>query len=410
MFDVGFGDAFLLTFPAEDRPRKVFIDCGYHAAGPPRERKFSGMVDRILADLKEGDAPRADVVIATHRHRDHVYGFENEKWHGVQVSEVWMPWTEHPTDPEARKIRRSQARKAAAVARSLALGGARDDNARRARLLLENNLKNAEAMAMLKSGLGGTPPARFLPEPAAEGQPLLPQPFETPLRPGVKVHVLGPSRDRDTIRDMDPPVQESFLRAARDAEGGGGAVPLDDRWAISARGRGFAAWFRKTERAARRFRRNPATSLSGSDPDFVTKWVASLGFGSRDVAKVDRFAAENPLAAAVAIEEAVNGTSLMLVFEIGRAVLLFPGDAQWGTWKNAMQTARPLLERVNFLKVGHHGSHNATPQTFVKQILGTDFKAMVSTRTTKLYKEIPRIPLLDALRAQQESPGVARSD
>ena len=35
MYNVGFGDSFLLTFPADDRPRRVLVDCGNHAAGPP---------------------------------------------------------------------------------------------------------------------------------------------------------------------------------------------------------------------------------------------------------------------------------------------------------------------------------------------------------------------------------------
>ncbi len=112
----------------------------------------------------------------------------------------------------------------------------------------------------------------------------------------------------------------------------------------------------------------------------------------------------------MAIEQAVNGTSLMLVFEIGQAVLLFPGDAQWGTWDNAIRTARPLLERTTFLKVGHHGSHNASPRTFVEHVLGADFTAMVSTRPTKIFKQIPRLPLLEALVAKQAAPALARSD
>src|SRR6185437_8008044 len=35
---------------------------------------------------------------------------------------------------------------------------------------------------------------------------------------------------------------------------------------------------------------------------------------------------------AVSLDRAINGTSLVLVFEFGDARLLFPGDAQWGTW------------------------------------------------------------------------------
>jgi hypothetical protein len=155
---------------------------------------------------------------------------------------------------------------------------------------------------------------------------------------------------------------------------------------------------------------DPSKPLTGSDPSFLGKWFASLELSAHDVSKIDHFATDSPLAAAVAIEQAANGTSLMLVFEIGQAVLLFPGDAQWGTWDNAIKTARPLLERTNFLKVGHHGSHNASPKSFVNDVLGGDFKAMVSTRPTKIFKQIPRLPLLTALVAKQAAPALARSD
>jgi hypothetical protein len=103
----------------------------------------------------------------------------------------------------------------------------------------------------------------------------------------------------------------------------------------------------------------------------------------------------------------------MLAFELGRAVLLFPGDAQWGTWKRAVETpaARAVLERTTFLKIGHHGSHNASPKIFVDGPLGEPFSlAMVSTRETKVFKKIPRVPLLDHLRAKPGPPAVARSD
>ena len=35
--------------------------------------------------------------------------------------------------------------------------------------------------------------------------------------------------------------------------------------------------------------------------------------------------------AAAALDNALNNTSLMLMFEVGDQYLLFPGDSQWGT-------------------------------------------------------------------------------
>lgn len=126
MYNVGFGDCFLMSWPGPDRPAKVLIDCGTHShgAGP---YPIGEVVDRIIDDVREKDSgtPRIDVVVGTHRHQDHVSGFDSALWDEVEVTEVWMPWTEHPTDPEARRIREIQSRAAKrlhAEASALSLG------------------------------------------------------------------------------------------------------------------------------------------------------------------------------------------------------------------------------------------------------------------------------------------------
>jgi beta-lactamase superfamily II metal-dependent hydrolase len=370
MYNVGFGDSFLLTFPAPDRPRKVLVDCGVHPSGPG-PRRMAEVVDRIVADVTEDGTPRIDLVIATHRHADHVSGFQSRSWDQVEVGEVWMPWTEHPTDPEARRIREKQSRVAKHLASNRAIAAA-------ARSLAENNLTNAAAMATLHRGFSGAPVRRFLPELDADGKEI--RKIRPALLAGVDVHVLGPSRDADIIRDMDPPEGESYLRLAAMREriaADGDAGPFRARWTIP-----------RSD-----FQRLTGRALTASEV--------------RELAALEE---EDAFAVATSLEKAVNGTSLMLQFEIGGAHLLFPGDAQWGTWKRVLDdpSARDLLERTNFLKVGHHGSHNATPRDFVRDVLSADFLGFVSTRANTKNWDIPRGPLLEALR---DKPGrIARSD
>ena len=67
-------------------------------------------------------------------------------------------------------------------------------------------LTNEKEMKTLHSGFSGDPERRFLPT-KTDGRLL-----KTDVLPGVKIHVLGPSRERDVIRDMDPPKGKSFLR------------------------------------------------------------------------------------------------------------------------------------------------------------------------------------------------------
>jgi hypothetical protein len=63
----------------------------------------------------------------------------------------------------------------------------------------------------------------------------------------------------------------------------------------------------------------------------------------------------------------VNNSSLILFFTVtnGRdsKCLLFPGDAEVGSWSKALQRpeSRRLLEQVDLYKIGHHGSETASP-------------------------------------------------
>ena len=114
---------------------------------------------------------------------------------------------------------------------------------------------------------------------------------------------------------------------------------------------------------------------------------------------------------AAALDKSVNGTSLMLLLQVGDATLLFPGDAQWGTWKKVLETPAlvELVKTTKFYKVGHHGSENATPVEFVEAVAPRGMIAMVSTGSVTEWPNIPKPALLTALGERSEDQ-VARSD
>jgi hypothetical protein len=337
-------------------------------------------VDQIIGDVTDEDgSARIDVVVGTHRHQDHVSGFTNGRWNDVQVKEVWMPWTEHPTDPDAKRIREAQSSAARHLCLALERLGADEGSMGLAR----NSLTNERAMRTLHSGFAGAPRRRFLP---ADGRLTT---IDTRVLGPVRVHVLGPSRDPEVIRDMDPPAGESYLRLLGAAEDDPSMAlpPFPSGWELGAK------------------------DLEG--PEF-----AHLKLTKKDRDRLTKLAAIDAFALAVALEKAVNGTSLVLMFELGDAYLLFPGDAQWGTWRRMLEDTeiRHLLDNTTFLKVGHHGSHNGTPKDFVEALQkrgaanGTkrDLWAMVSTHPIKMWKEIPKSELLDGLG--KATKRVARSD
>jgi beta-lactamase superfamily II metal-dependent hydrolase len=376
MYNVGFGDAFLVLLPMPGGVRKILFDCGSVASGGA---SIDAVANRIIADSTDADGKsRIDVVVCTHRHKDHVSGFAAKAWSRVSVGEVWMPWTEDPDDPDARRIRDTQSRLAAALdgavrMRLAARGLSATERGRwqMALMLADNALSNVSAMETLHRGFAGDPVRRFLPGKSDPARLVI------PALAGVATWIMGPSRDPDVIRDMDPPANRQWLAALQAGTAGDGLPhPFRAEWRVT----------------PRRFR------------------YSHLALRAADRAAVDAAGAELDPAVATSLDQAVNGTSLMLMLQVGKANLLFPGDAQWGTWQSAL--ANPvfveLFRRMTFYKIGHHGSHNATPKDFVEQVAGRDFWAMASTRKMANWPQIPKSELLEGLAKRTRR--IARSD
>ena len=92
---------------------------------------------------------------------------------------------------------------------------------------------------------------------------------------------------------------------------------------------------------------------------------------------------DDALAAASWLDRCLNNTSLVFVVEIEDVRIVFPGDAQWGVWREILANtdARALLERATLYKVSHHGSHNGSPKTLVHDVLPEHVTSMMSFRT-----------------------------
>jgi len=378
MYDVGFGDCFFVKIKIADTVTKMLFDCGSIKADA---RPIDEVVQDVIEDAKDADQkPRIDVVVATHRHKDHVSGFASPLWKKVEVKEVWMPWTESPDDPAAQRIRNSQSKLAATLAQSgekkSSLWKQSNPGQENRELtaicdLAMNALSNEAAMQTLHEGFLGNPVRRFLPTGSAKDQV-----FQTSALKSVLVHVLGPSRDEKVIRDMDPPAGQSYLQ-------------LYDGSDISSK-------------APEPFREDWWMDADAPEVGYLLSPV--------DRTKINSIGAGMEFDLAATLDKAVNGTSLMLVLRVGGQWLLFPGDAQWGTWQAALENPewKQLLARTTFYKIGHHESHNATPVDFVEHTVGNDFWAMASTHHVDQWPSIPKEELLAALG--KRTTKIARSD
>lgn len=408
-YQVGFGDCFLLSFVyGEKDKRHVLVDFGtteLPARGRPRKAaKASEHMPKIAADIQKVCGGQLTAVVATHRHADHISGFGTDNKTGktgetikaMNPKVVLQPWTE---DPQAAKDARSataSGRSRKSFAASLV---AMQDVARAVYQLATHppawmgpSLQKELAFIGLDN-IGNESAVRNL---IAMGQAKGARPvwarhgsasgLERHL-PGVKVHVLGPPdlTQTDKIRKM--------------------ARTHDEFWSLLA-GPGR---LRAAEPLVRGLDGQRRSKRSSARVPAEARWF-------RD--HLERMRGEQLLQIVRTLDDEMNNTSLILLFEVFGKKLLFPGDAQIENWGYALQDAPDkkktlaLLSDVDVYKVGHHGSLNATP----KKLLWAGFKrrngpapsrlrTLLSTMAGKHGKvrnktEVPRRPLLEALEKE----------
>lgn len=158
-------------------------------------------------------------------------------------------------------------------------------------------------------------------------------------------------------------------------------------------------FLRKLAPAGRTFYVHRQTDLAGKHPfreaqlqvwapeadssTYYGRGFFPMGFGDRVLGAGDRAAPPAPPAGVdagafydlvamreagiwdtlLAIDRAANNTSIVFSLTWRGKVLVFAGDAELKSW--AMMDQHGVLQRADFLKVSHHGSHNGTPATAI---------------------------------------------
>jgi beta-lactamase superfamily II metal-dependent hydrolase len=353
MYRVGFGDCFLVSLPARNGVRHLLFDFGVHPSGQ------AGTMAAVMDDIAKVTSRRLALVVASHEHADHIAGFGEfaGRFRDFAIGEIWMPWAMDPEDRTAIRLRAAQLQ----LADQLLAHFQAAPGSPAAQHAVLNIARNADSVKALRSGFDGAGRPRYL---AAGAK--VPDDFI----PGVQFRVLGPPTDPAFIRKMLPPANQRYLRASMDGQQQvvpvNAIVPFPPYWQPS------------TEEA------RAALGVTAADEQAVRATVSG---------SVDNVA--------LALDSGVNNTSLSLLVTCRGRSLLFPGDAQWGNWKHWLDEpgSATLLDQVSFLKVAHHGSHNATPRTALEGMPEKRFAAMSSTQSTP-WPSIPQKALVDALKAR----------
>jgi hypothetical protein len=281
---------------------------------------------QIAQDIKKRTKNKLHAVVATHRHKDHISGFETKKGRtgtgdviaSLKPEVVVQPWTEDPdlkpdaTGPRSKKkqIARKLDRMGATTPKHIAalthmhgiaqqmLTARNLPKAFKGELsfLGETNLANKSAIDNLMT-MGKRRSYVFCGSKSGLERVL----------PGVRVHVLGPP----TVDQTDK------IKKQRSSD-------PDQFWQFQAKSIG-------TDEA-----------VTGNDrplfPRYVEAHRARMPIRVRWLRYHCRtMRGEQLLQIVRMLDQQMNNTSVILVFRVGRKCLLFPGDAQIENWEYALR-------------------------------------------------------------------------
>lgn len=453
MYCHGLGDCFLVRFGSF----KIVIDCGIVQIATNGSQRTRLVVEDIARET-EGEI---DLLVITHEHNDHMSGFIRKEpaqvWGEIQVKKLWLAWTEDPSDEFAQSLRATRRKTATLVSRAAA--------AIKSDLQLRETLGELASLSYRGSASGswmdtvqesvrsrqGTVEFRYPREVIDLGE----------RAGGVQAIVLGPPHDgligKSNPSAVNPETYE--LRA------GGlgfklGATPesirqlglflgLDDGSSDS-ESEGNIDYLSRLRRhmgldngdAQDQIPFGPMYRIAMEDvaPGVSTSsrlkhlsqgQIATLsGYlaPTESWRRIDDMWLSVVQSLGLKLDSDTNNTSLALMFRLpdGRC-LLFPGDAQVGSWLSWWSGAfritidgqlqdvsiKQLLDSVIFYKVGHHGSHNATLQEKGLELMPDGLIAMVPVVHEEAVRaswgnNIPRQSIMNRLRAKCRA--VVRTD
>jgi hypothetical protein len=374
-YNVEVGDCIYCRIP---KARKVgnmvddfhmLIDCG--SVGTP------GNLTTAIADLQTqlplaNGKRRLDLLVVTHEHKDHIAGFDPNVFQNIRIERIWMNTAMDPHHPQAELTLRLHALATTAMRNIAGLKLALSPELEELTALFA--IDNDAAMVALRDTL----PTRDNIIPTYVHAGMTPADLGLPLT-GATIRVLGPERDIDHFY-LGEEVDDSLNQLMA-----GGAA----------------------------FRNAPLqpttiypTNISRADFRQLQSRMMSSAFAFAELSS-----------------KVTNNTSVVLLIEWKNKRLLFVGDAEWdtkfkdgkanGAWNVMWHERKTLLnKKIDFLKIGHHGSENATPwndeqdgevtepSTILDAILPLPqgnakpkAKAVVSTKR-KNYETIPRSALL----------------
>ncbi|MFN0214000.1 MAG: metallohydrolase [Saprospiraceae bacterium] len=325
LYNVGLGDCIYVRIPAESPAKPDFhilIDCGTLGETQLVSKAIKDLETNMLPLNENSGKRRLDLLVATHPHKDHIIGFDPGTFAKIEIANIWLSPIMNPNHGQNKNIRQLQSNTMEAIksirARGLALGQEFELLAS----LFGLDRKGAE-LALTK-----TIPEKNNIEPKYVHAGNNSDELGLNLPAQTKITVVGPENNIDYYYLGE--------EAAADFQG------------LS----GFAQTFAQKQNR----KKNPSPrNISAHDFQILQSRMLSDAFAFANLSS-----------------EVENNSSLVLLIEWRNKRLLFVGDAEWdekfregkhnAAWNVMWNKRKDLLNKpLDFLKIGHHGSVNATP-------------------------------------------------
>lgn len=326
-YNVGHGDCIVISWEEDDGIHHAWVDFGTHHTDD--RSVYLGVFDQIL----EVTGGRVDLLVMTHRHLDHMEGFYDLRNRLASEFDVGRIWHAHVTPAVDNQFKIASEELTRVLPRELQASASVIGDVYR------NNLEfsNVDRMNRIAELFPGRIFAvhRQMDLAAAGAAP--------PGLARMQVEVLAPEQDSTTyLKPIDTTL------AARAA--------LDSHFAA------FGQGARNVTAAATDA--VPSGALAVADradddapPDFVRL---------ADFARLRRQLRSGGLDLLAAVNKSRNNTSVVTRWRWQGVTLLITGDAELESWAVMRNHGEDFASAV--LKVGHHGSIDASPTWAYEQV------------------------------------------
>lgn len=392
MYGTGTGDCFVLKFFSNTSAIFTMMIDGGTWKGTKKH------LTQYVEDLKAYVNGHIDLLVITHEHKDHVYLFNacsDSFINDFTFDEIWMAWSEDEQDDLVKewKEKFGQKKKALAIAsdeinlklkdtaltNQLKRGFKGEEIVNRFNNFSES-LNDFKALHFspdkTKKYKGGLKGMEIIKNEIAKDNIRYCKPGEiesiTKL-PGVKFHILGPPESIKAVKKEHGKKgtndtyehnkvlkrSDSFSAVITDKSSSVGQSPFDSKYKTNCTK--IKDYYKKED-----------TFWRTVDLDWLVSGAGNL---------------------ALRINTGINNLSLAMAIELedSKKVLLFPGDAEFGSWEswhnidwdkkpeNGKHLTEDLLNRTVFYKVAHHLSHNGTAKDKgLKMMTSPDLVAMAT--------------------------------